>query len=239
VRSGGTGSTPDEPLIEELGAQHRYGIVFLLVFMVAVVLILTGDGPASRALGFALTSGAMIIVVSTSRAPSEVRRRGFLVGSAGAAVLTVAIATGLIGREGAFVLTALLSAAVPVSLGRGLVRLVRERGVTYQAVAGALAIYLAVGLAFSFAVGFAAAVGSGSFYAQGTDGSTSQHVYYSFTVLTTTGFGDLTAAHRGGRALAVSEMLIGQIYLVTVIGILVGRRSSGPAAPPGRGGAAR
>ena len=49
-------------------------------------------------------------------------------------------------------------------------------------------------------------------------------MYYSFTVLTTTGFGDLTAAHGAGRALAVLEMLMGQIYLVTVISILIGRR---------------
>ena len=55
-------------------------------------------------------------------------------------------------------------------------------------------------------------------------GNASEHVYYSFTVLTTTGFGDLTAAHGVGRALAVLEMLMGQIYLVTVISILIGRR---------------
>jgi hypothetical protein len=47
-------------------------------------------------------------------------------------------------------------------------------------------------------------------------------VYFSFTVLTTTGFGDFTAATSVGHALAVVEMLLGQLYLVTVIGILVG-----------------
>ena len=44
-------------------------------------------------------------------------------------------------------------------------------------------------------------------------------MYYSFTVLTTTGFGDLTAAEPVGHALAVVEMLGGQLYLVTVIGV--------------------
>ena len=47
-------------------------------------------------------------------------------------------------------------------------------------------------------------------------------VYFSFTALTTTGFGDLAAATEAGRALVVVEMLIGQLYLVTVIGLLVG-----------------
>ena len=41
-------------------------------------------------------------------------------------------------------------------------------------------------------------------------------------MLTTTGFGDLTAAEPVGRALAVLEMLVGQLYLVTVIGVLIG-----------------
>ena len=45
-------------------------------------------------------------------------------------------------------------------------------------------------------------------------------VYYSFTVLTTTGFGDYTAAKPVGHALAALEMLTGQLYLVTVIGVL-------------------
>jgi Ion channel len=55
-------------------------------------------------------------------------------------------------------------------------------------------------------------------------------VYFSFTVLTTTGFGESPAATPFGHALAVVEMLIGQFYLVTVIGILVGnlaRRHAG------------
>jgi hypothetical protein len=68
------------------------------------------------------------------------------------------------------------------------------------------------------------------YFAQGTSGSNGQRVYFSFTVLTTTGFGDLTAATPVGRALAVVEMLVGQLYLVTVIGVVVanfgGRRRS-------------
>ena len=48
----------------------------------------------------------------------------------------------------------------------------------------------------------------------------------TFTI-TTTGYGDLTAAHGLGRAMAVLEALTGQLYLVTVIAVLVsniGRR---------------
>ena len=51
-------------------------------------------------------------------------------------------------------------------------RLIRDEGVTIQAVAGALAIYLLVGLLFASAISFAATVESGSFFAQGSTSRT-------------------------------------------------------------------
>ena len=65
-------------------------------------------------------------------------------------------------------------------------------------------------------------VDAAPYFTNGTDGSESDRVYFSFTVLTTTGFGDFTAASQLGHTLAVLEMLVGQLYLVTVIGVLIG-----------------
>jgi hypothetical protein len=113
----------------------------------------------------------------------------------------------------------------PVTAGvilTGLVRLVIERGVVLQAVFGALAVYMLVGLAFAFLIGAVATGAAGPYFESGTDATQNARVYFSFTALTTTGFGDYTAATRGGRALAVLEMLVGQLYLVTVIATLVG-----------------
>ena len=103
--------------------------------------------------------------------------------------------------------------------------MIRDEGVTFRAVAGALAVYVLVGLLFASIVGFVARVENGSYFAQAGHVTNGDRVYYSFTVLTTTGFGDYTAVHPVGHALAVLEMLIGQLYLVTVIGILVGNFS--------------
>jgi hypothetical protein len=41
------------------------------------------------------------------------------------------------------------------------------------------------------------------------------------------GYGDLTAATNVGRVLAVSEALIGQLYLVTAVALLVGNIGRG------------
>ncbi len=52
-------------------------------------------------------------------------------------------------------------------------------------------------------------------------------MYFSFITMATVGYGDLTAQGGLGRALAVTEGLFGQIYLVTAVAALVsnlGRR---------------
>jgi hypothetical protein len=148
-----------------------------------------------------------------------------------AAVVGIAgVATGLAPSSLTLALSGVLAFAIPPALIGGLLRLVRERGVTAQAVAGALAIYLLIGLVFAWTIGFVSRVDPTPYFAQHTSGSDGQRVYFSFTVLTTTGFGDLTVATPLGRALAVVEMLIGQLYLVTVLGVLVANFRGGGRA---------
>ena len=208
-------------------AQHgagrfRYGAVLLLTLAVAIFALVTPDG-GRRA---------------HDRAPrrrSDARRRGADLAGAAATrraaglVVTVAVlGAGLAGAIGSphpaltFAATAFLLATAGGVILAGLVRLIVDRGVVLQAVLGALAVYMLVGLTLGFIIGALATGVSGPYFASGTDATQSARVYFSFTTLTTTGFGDYTAATRGGRALAVLEMLVGQLYLVTVITLLVG-----------------
>ena len=43
--------------------------------------------------------------------------------------------------------------------------------------------------------------------------------------MTTVGYGDLVAGTDLGRSVAITEALIGQIYLVTVVAVIVGNLS--------------
>jgi hypothetical protein len=45
--------------------------------------------------------------------------------------------------------------------------------------------------------------------------------YYSFVTLTTVGYGDMATATDLGHTLSVFEALLGQIYLVTVVSLIV------------------
>ena len=141
-----------------------------------------------------------------------------------AAVLLIAV--GLLPRWFVALTAIFVTAGIPIALARGLLRLLRDGGVTLQSVAGSLAIYLSVGLVFAWVIGFVAQVGGTPYFAGHTSGTQGDKVYFSFTVLTTTGFGDFTPATPAGHALAVIEMLTGQLYLVTVIGLLIGNFAS-------------
>jgi hypothetical protein len=200
----------------------RYGAVFVLTAAGVVWAILAPDADWSRSVAFALQSTALVVIIATSRVRPAVRRVRTAVGVAVGALAIAAVASGIVPAWVELLGGTLLSLAIPLTLIGGLVRLVRTKGVTLQAVAGALAVYLLIGLVFASLIGLVARLGSEPYFANGAPLTQSSRVYFSFTVMTTTGFGDLTAATPAGRALAVVEMLTGQLYLVTVIGVLVG-----------------
>jgi hypothetical protein len=213
-------AAPDTTL--ELEGSHRYGIVLAVALATVLFLVIAPESSWSRAIGLLLSGGMLLVVVATSRGNVELRERAGFALAVATLVVVAAVGFEWVEQGIGTALSAALVLTTLVQLVRGLAVLVRVRGVTLQAVAGALAVYLLVGIVFSFVVSTMARLGSGPYFAQGFDGSESQRVYFSFTSMTTTGFGDLSPATRGGRAVAVLEMLTGQIYLVTVISLLVG-----------------
>ncbi len=202
--------------------QYRYFAVLVLTVVTLVFLIVAPTADWSRAVAIGIAGIALVITVGTARdRPAARRRRAFVIGVALLA-FDVLIAAGVMPNWMIAATAALVTAAVPFALIRGLLRLLREHGVTAHAVAGSLAIYLSIGLIFAWIVGFIAQVSGTPYFAQHASSSQGDKVYFSFSVLTTTGFGDFTPATPAGHAVAVIEMLIGQLYLVTVIGLLIG-----------------
>ena len=208
-------------IAEPRPAGFRYGVVFAVVLALLLFEVVAPSADWTRAIDVALAGGALAVAVATSRDRASVRRQRSLVVGAFALLIVIGIATGRFDAAVTFLVVTLLIACIPGAIVGGLLRLARGAGVTVQVVAGALTIYLVVGLLFASVIAFAAHVESGPYFKQGAV-STGDEVYYSFTVLSTTGFGDYTAAQPFGHALAVLEMLTGQLYLVTVIGIVVG-----------------
>ena len=95
-------------------------------------------------------------------------------------------------------------------------------------VLGALCIYVLLGLSFAFVFEAVGDLGSQPFFASQERGMRSDYVYFSFITMATVGYGDLTPQGGLGRALAVTEGLLGQIYLVTAVAALVGNLGRTP-----------
>ncbi len=214
--------------------QHRYGMVLTLTILAVLFSVIAPDTPVGRAISVLLQGAMLFAIILTSRdAPA---RRGLAATLTVTALLALAALVGFsvvprwVGAAGA----AAAVLAVLVILTRGVVQLVRTRGVTLQAVAGALTSYLLIGLLFALVVRVIVGVGPHPYFEQVSNAAVtqSQQIYFSFTTLTTTGYGDLTPTLNLGRALSVLEMLIGQIYLVTVIGLLIGNLRRDPEQAP-------
>jgi hypothetical protein len=213
---------PNRESVTDRPAQFRYGVVFLLTLALVVFVAAAPSANWSRAVALAIEGAALVVAVATARERKEVRYRKALVVGVVMTVLILGVANGAVSEQVTAAVNAVVIAAIPVIIVRDAVRLLRQSGVTVQAVAGALAIYLTIGLMFAWIIGFITHVDSTPYFAQHANGTEGDWVYFSFTVLTTTGFGDFSAATSTGHALAVIEMLTGQLYLVTVIGLLIG-----------------
>lgn len=91
-----------------------------------------------------------------------------------------------------------------------------------------------VGMGFAFAYRALGALQAGPFFGSQGEGPFPQYLFFSFTTLTTTGYGNLVPDANPGQTLAVLEMLIGQLFLVTAVARVVStwQPGQGRGRPP-------
>ena len=154
--------------------------------------------------------------------------------AAAVVVLIVIVAALIEALEGTVnggairVSNALLVALAPPAVIVGVLRSLRtKQAVTMEAVFGVLCVYILVGMFFAFIYGSIDRLGGNPFFAGGQAATVAQCLYFSFTCLTTIGFGDFTARTDLGHTLSVFEGLLGQIYLVTVVSLIVANLGRG------------
>jgi Ion channel len=108
-----------------------------------------------------------------------------------------------------------------------IVLLVMFRGgpVTWSRIQGGVCAYFLVGLAWGSAYELLEDIRPGSFHfisaPADLDQLTSKLTYFSFSTLTTVGFGDITPLDPFARSLAIGEAVVGQLFPAILIGALV------------------
>lgn len=141
MTTGPLGANRPEPT-DDGPVQFRYGIVLLLTLGVVVFVIAAPSANWSRATALAIDGVALVFAIATTRDREAIRRRNAAITCMTMIALVLLAATGAAPRDLIAIADVLITAAIPVVIVGGLLRLMRERGVTLQAVAGALTIYL-------------------------------------------------------------------------------------------------
>jgi Ion channel len=209
--------------------RHGYGLVLSLVIASTAVQLVVSSADGPRFGVIALQAATLVAAVRTA----GVRRAGVRLAGTAAALAVLAslvtwIAKGEIPYSFSAVVNVLLVGVAPAVLAVGLVNDLRGQGrVALYTLAGVLAIYLLIGMFFAFTYGVVDAIDAHALFADRSDSTPAERLYFSFVTLSTVGYGDFSPSADAPRALAVAEMLIGQIYLVTIVALIVsnlGRR---------------
>jgi hypothetical protein len=229
-----SGETKREGSLESRSAS-RYGVVLLLLVVTYVVEAAAPQDQWTRLATIVLQSLTLLVAMAASPVSRRTMRgtTAILALVVVAGVVTLPVGSGGDDLRGSFFLVSvLLVGMAPVVIVRGLVQ---RPVIDIRTVLGGLCVYVLIGMMFAFAYGAIGTLGSSGFFVQQAHAKIPDYLYFSYVTQTTVGYGDLTAATGFGRALAVLEALIGQIYLVTVISLIVGsmrpRRDRGPGAP--------
>ncbi len=198
----------------------RYGLL-LAVLILTYLLSAFSFSTLAEDLQIALFLGVLLLALRTAQVTRRIAVVIAIVALAGSAAAALAALTRTSAGDGAADLwkglVLLLTAVLIVR------RVLARPTVTVQSIYGALSAYLIIGLMFAAFYGAIYHLGGQSFFVQPppSDNNTQNFQYFSFTTLTTLGYGDFTAASDGGRAVAVMEALTGQVFLATLVARLV------------------
>jgi hypothetical protein len=202
-----------------LRGTHSYGIVLALLVTQFVLFSAAGDELWVRILGTTLSAAILVLTYMTSGVQPRHRR---IVEALAAMCVVAAIASITIGGSTARGIAAVLSLLLIMSAVAAILRGVAVQPVVnLRTVLGALCIYLMIGFFFAYSYAAIGAFSDDPFFTNGREESLAHFLYYSYVSQTTTGFGDFTAATNLGRTVTVVEVLLGQLYLVTVLALVV------------------
>jgi hypothetical protein len=139
----------------------------------------------------------------------------------GIVCLVLGVTAELTDRSGFLAAAAFTQFVVMIAATASVLRaVISEPRVTFRTILGAISVYLIFGLLFTWLYVGVDKLQDGPFFVQGGT-ETGDFIFFSFTTLTTTGYGNLVPADQPGKMFSGFEMLLGQIFLVTLIAGLV------------------
>jgi hypothetical protein len=200
--------------------EYRFGLVLILLLATFVFLMAASSSKWARPVGVALTGATLLAALFAADVSPRLRRLAALVALVAFVASFSLVAFTESGASAEALLNAGLVALAPIAIARSVLR---RRVIDVRTILAALCIYVLFGMLWAYVYTAIANVGSSAFFAQSIQPTSADFLYFSFITQLTVGYGDLTAAGNLGRACAVLEALLGQIYMVTIVALLVSR----------------
>ena len=198
----------------------RYGFSLALILADYLLLAALSGSIAGRLVTYLVVACTLLVTLLSARAPAPWTT--LALGGIGATALVVVWAAltqtlaGFLGLSSALGVCLLL--ATPVVIVRDIVK---TRLVSVQTLLAAMCLYLLIGINFALLYDFAGTLTPGGFFGSPSLGTITNALFFSFTTLTTVGYGNLVPATAFGQSLAMVEAVAGQIYLIVVVARLV------------------
>lgn len=195
---------------------YHYLLLLLILFLLSYPLFV-GSKLGREGLGAFIMAVLVLAVFSATR--TKLLRAIAIALAAPAFVLQIYY---LSERGEVMFFAAGISAALVAAftLANTLAYVVRPGAVTEDRIAAAVCAYLLIGLLWAGFYAFTDVLVPDSFVALGggvRKGHFYEFVYFSFTTLTTTGYGDIVPISFEARALANAEQLVGIFYIALLI----------------------
>jgi len=223
-----------------------FGLVLILVLLTYVLTSLVENRGWTAVLLTLATSATSVVALTSSHARPRLVRWAI-----GLSALTIALAVigAASGNHDWLNLASLIQVSLlAVAMGAVLRRVVTSPEVGSRTILGALSVYAVLGILFTFLYGAIDRAQGGPFFEAVAEPSGSDFIFFSYTTLTTTGYGNLVPGGQPGQLIAGLEMMAGQIFLVTLVAGLVSlwrpgealrrRRERGGDSEPGASRAA-
>jgi hypothetical protein len=202
-------------------ALDSYGLLLLMIMVSLVVASIPTEGRENlmAVLRTVVLAGTFLFALHTSNASRWMYY-------ASIALIVVAVSASVVVDAGTKIGAAIDSSAALLIVLCGLFvigrRFAAHPVITGQSVLAALCIYLLFGLGYASVYGVVGALDPVALFGPVNGAQTNVvRIYYSFITLCTVGYGDFVPYANITRMIAVTEALVGQVYLVTIVALLV------------------
>jgi hypothetical protein len=199
--------------------RDAFGLVLLLVLVTYVLTsLLSNHGWSAMVLTIATSATSVIALTSSHARPGLVRGA---IALSGLTILLAAVAAISDDRTWLNFASVIQITLLAIAMGAVLQRVVTTAEVGSRTILGAISVYTVLGILFTFLYGTIDRIQGTPFFEGVPHPAGSDFLFFSYTTLTTTGYGNLVPGGQPGRMISGLEMMIGQIFLVTLVAGLV------------------